>query len=278
MSERPHKIGLVLSGGGVRGFAHVGILKALEAHGWRPDLVAGASMGGIVAAAYASGMTVEEIEAESVVLTSVRHLARLLDRRLHANALISGERFLQYFRTQLRGVAFDELRIPLGLMAVDCVTGEEVTIRRGDVALAVRATMAFPGVFAPVEINGQVLVDGGASDNLPVRLAREMGADRVVAVDVCPRGGMCAVPGVDDGTSLVPAPRLMGLMQRGFDLVIATLTDLRLQQCPADVLLRPAVPPDVGTFMGFTRIPEIIAAGESAVEAHAAQLRALFEG
>jgi len=160
---------------------------------------------------------------------------------------------------------------------VNCLTGEEVAIREGDVARAVRATMAFPGVFAPLEIDGRLLVDGGASDNLPVRLAREMGADRVVAVDVCPRGGECPVPGLDDATSLMPAPKLMALMQRGFDLVIATLTDLRLQQDPADALLRPALPPEVGTFTGFTRIPECIAAGEAVVDAHDGQLRALFE-
>lgn len=276
---RSDAVALTLSGGGVRGFAHIGVLKALEARGWRPDVLTGTSMGGIVAAAYASGMSVAEMEQEAVALTSLRRLARLLDRRPTPTGLIAGDRLLQYFRQKLRGARFEELHLPLGLMAVDCDTGEPVALREGDVALAVRATMAFPGVFAPVEIDGRTLVDGGASDNLPVALAKAMGARHVVAVDVCPRGAPC-IGGEDteDGTSLVPAPRLMALMQRGFDLIMATLTDLRLQQCPADVLIRPAVPASVGTFTGFTRIPECIAAGEAAVREHEGALCRIFEG
>jgi NTE family protein len=274
---QPHTIGLVLSGGGVRGFAHVGILKGLEARGWRPDLVAGASMGGIVAAAYASGMSVAEMETESLYLTRLRHLARLLDRKISMDALIAGDRILQYFESKLHNAAFDELEMPLGLMAVDCLTGEQVPLTEGRVATAVRATMAFPGVFAPVEINGMILVDGGVSDNLPVCLAREMGATCVVAVDVCPRGASCTIAGEDDGTSLVPAPRLMALMQRGVDLVVATLTELRLEQCAPDVLMRPAVPHNVSTFTGFTHIAECIAAGEAAVRDWEDDLRAIFE-
>lgn len=276
---RAFAVALTLSGGGVRGFAHIGVLKALEAREWRPDLLTGTSMGGIIAAAYASGMTVAEMEQEAVALTSLRRLARLLDRKPTPAGLIAGEHLLRYFRTKLRRARFHELQIPLGLMAVDCDTGEQVPLREGDVALAVRATMAFPGVFAPVVIDGRTLVDGGASDNLPVALAREMGAARVVAVDVCPRGAPCiGGEGDEDGTSLVPAPKLMALMQRGFDLIMATLTDLRLQQCPADVLIRPTVPAGVGTFTGFTRIPECIAAGEAAVREHEDALRRVFEG
>jgi len=276
---RSGRIALTLSGGGVRGFAHIGVLKALEARGWRPDLLTGASMGGIVAAAYASGMSVAEMEQEALALTSLRRLAQLLDRKPTATGLIAGDRLLHYFRAKLRKARFQDLAVPLGLMAVDCTTGEQVPLRDGDVALAVRATMAFPGVFAPVEIGGRTLVDGGASDNLPVALAREMGAEQVVAVDVCPRSAPClGSDNADDGTSLVPAPRLMALMQRGFDLIMATLTDLRLEQCPADVLIRPEVPASVGTFTGFTRIPECIAAGERAVQEHEDALRRVFEG
>ncbi len=272
-------VALTLSGGGVRGFAHIGVLKALEARGWRPDLLTGTSMGGIVAAAYASGMSVAEMEQEAMALTSLRRLARLLDRKPAPAGLIAGDRLLQYFRAKLREARFQDLPLPLGLMAVDCTTGEQVPLREGDVALAVRATMAFPGVFAPVEIGGRMLVDGGASDNLPVALAREMGAKQVVAVDVCPRSAPCiGSENAEDGTSLVPAPRLMALMQRGFDLIMAALTDLRLQQCPADVLIRPGVPQGVGTFTGFTRIPECIAAGEAAVQEHEEALRRIFEG
>jgi len=274
---RRRRVGLALSGGGVRGFAHVGILKALEARGWKPDLVTGTSMGGIVAAAYASGMSVAEMESESLNLTRLRNLARLLDRKISGEGLIAGDRLLEYFQTRLPSATFEQLRIPLGLMAVDCLTGEQAILMEGNLALAVRATMAFPGIFAPVEMNDRLLVDGGASDNLPVCLAREMGAECVVAVDVCPRDGSCGLASEDDGISLVPSLRLMALIQRGLDLIVATLTDLRLQQCPADVLIRPSIPINVSTFTGFTHIAECIAAGELEVTARADELKAIFE-
>lgn len=273
--ERP-KIGLVLSGGGVRGFAHVGVLKALEARGWRPDLVAGTSMGGIVAAAYASGMKVDELEQEALQFTHLPRLARLLDRKVHSTALIGGERLLRYFREKLGGATFEELAVPLGLMAVDCDTGEALALRSGDVATAVRATMAFPGVFAPIEIDGRLLIDGGASDNLPVRLARDMGADAVVAVNVCPRPDCSPFTSAASGPSLLPISKAVAFAQRGLDIVINSLTELRLKEHPADLLLRPQVPLEVTTFGGFARIPECIAAGVAAVEAQAGELSAIF--
>ena len=273
-----HRIGLVLSGGGVRGFAHVGILKALEARGWKSDLLTGASMGGIVAAAYASGMSVADMESESLALTSLRHLASLLDRKITTDALIAGDRLLRYFEETLPCGTFDGLKTPLGLMAVDCLTGEQVHLTEGNLALAVRATMAFPGVFAPVEMQSWILVDGGASDNLPIGLARDLGAERVIAVDVCPRGSSCPVGDEDDGTSLLPGPRLVSMIQKGLDLMVAALTDLRLEQSPPDVLLRPAIPPHVSTFAGFTHISECIAAGEAAVRDAEDELRLVFEG
>lgn len=278
MQTQKSTVGLVLSGGGVRGFAHVGVLKGLERRGWRPDLVAGTSMGGIVAAAYASGMGAQAMEQEALKFTHLPRLARLLDRKVHPNALIGGERLLEYFREKLGGAKFDQLALPLGLLAVDCDTGAEVALRSGDVATAVRATMAFPGVFAPVELDGRLLIDGGASDNLPVRLARDMGADIVVAVNVCPRPECSAFTADDAGLSaLLPIPKAAAVAQRGLDIVITSLTDLRLRECPADLLLRPHAPSGVTTFGGFGRIPECIAAGEAAVDEAEDALEAVFD-
>jgi len=278
MAYKRSRIGLVLSGGGVRGFAHIGILKGLAARKWRPDLVTGTSMGGIVAAAYASGMLVDAMESEAVGFMHLPRLARLLDRRVHTNALLGGERFLQYFREMFDGLTFEELAVPLGLMAVDCETGERVELRSGDLATAVRATMAFPGVFAPVEIGGRLLMDGGASDNLPVRLAREMGAEVVVAVNVCPRPEYRTLASEDSGPSLLPISQLVAFAQRGLDIIMTTLTDLRLEQWPADLLLNPLLPSEVSTFSGFGHIAACIAAGEAAMDAHEDELREVFEG
>ena len=256
----------------------MGILKGLERRGWRPDLVAGTSMGGIVAAAYASGMDMQTMEQEALEFTHLPRLARLLDRKVHPNALIGGERLLEYFREKLGDADFDGLVMPLGLLAVDCDTGAEVALRKGDVATAARATMAFPGVFAPIELDGRLLIDGGASDNLPVRLARDMGAEIVIAVNVCPRPECAAFAPDDAGLSaLLPIPKAISVAQRGLDIVITSLTDLRLRECPADLLLRPRAPSEVTTFGGFGHISECIAAGEVAVNEAEEALRTIFD-
>jgi len=211
--ERP-KIGLALSGGGARGGAHVGVLKALEEMDIPIDYIAGTSMGAIVGGFYAAGYSADEIKQ---LMLDMDWNAALSDRpsrrdetmrkkELEANfmipyrlgfnkgsiqlplGVIEGQHLDQIFHRILRVVNdiddFDQLPIPFRAVATDLVSGEEVILSAGSLPDALRSSMSIPGVFAPVRLNGLLLVDGGMSNNLPVSVVREMGADIVIAVDI----------------------------------------------------------------------------------------------
>jgi NTE family protein len=208
------RVGLVLSGGGARGLAHVGVLKALEELRIPVDAIAGTSMGAVVGGLYASGMTAAEIDA---LMRSIDWGAAFRDRPARntlnfrrkqddreflvrfplgiqggsirvPRGLIQGQRLTQTLRIETLPVAaiedFDELPTPFRAVAADLETGERVVLERGDLTAAMRASMSAPGVFAPVEVDGRLLVDGGIVENLPVDVAKSMGVDVVIAVDV----------------------------------------------------------------------------------------------
>lgn len=211
--ERP-KVGLVLSGGGARGSAHIGVLKALEEINVPVDYIAGTSMGAIVGGLYASGYSAARIEAFTAEMDweyalsdrparpdltmRSKELEYRFQNRLRIGfnqggfqlplGVIQGQHLDKVFREALSHVAdvqdFDALRIPFRAIATDLVTGEQVVMSRGSLPDALRASMSVPGVFAPVELEHRLLVDGGLSNNLPVDVVRGMGADIVIAVDI----------------------------------------------------------------------------------------------
>ena len=159
--KRP-KVGLALSGGGARGLAHIGVLKVLEQEGIPIDLLAGTSMGGIIAAGHAAGLGADYMAEEARRMGQLRNMIKLVDRSLPTRwGLFEGQKVQQYLASHLGEATFDELRIPLALLAVDLESGEEVVLRKGSVAEAVRATISLPGVFAPFRLDGRLLVDGG---------------------------------------------------------------------------------------------------------------------
>ncbi len=211
--NRP-KIGLVLSGGGARGLAHVGVLKELEAARIPIDFVAGTSMGSIIGGLYAAGMTPAELERRILAMNwdsmfadrppreelSLRRKSDDLrlsiplelgmrDGQLRAPRAAVGSTGLENMLKGLtegmpNSVAFDQLPIPFRAVATDLVTGEAVVFDRGELAAVMRASMSVPAAFAPVEIGGRMLVDGGLVDNLPIDVVRKMGADIVIAVNI----------------------------------------------------------------------------------------------
>ncbi|MCD6427287.1 MAG: patatin-like phospholipase family protein [Caldisericaceae bacterium] len=205
------KIGLTLSGGGARGLAHIGVLKVLEENGITPCCISGASMGAIVGGVYVSGATVQEME--SFVNKFV--FGNVLDKRyplykmqifektnskfmkyfsigLSLNALAkrkaldSGRKILYMFKELTQNKTFKEAKIPFQCTAVDLISGKTATLKEGSIALAMRASMSIPLVFEPVKYGDMLLVDGGVTSNAPVGLARKMGADFVIAVNVNP--------------------------------------------------------------------------------------------
>ncbi len=173
-------IGLALGGGFARGIVHVGVLKTLEAEGITINFVAGTSVGALIGAAYCSGVTPEELEAIAARVR-FRDLARwTLSRYGFATNL----RMISFLDRILKVKTFEELRIPLAVTATDFASGEGVVFRSGPLTDPVRASCAYPGVFLPVTVNGRMLVDGMLAHSLPSQLVREMGADRVIAVNL----------------------------------------------------------------------------------------------
>jgi NTE family protein len=182
-SQPPAKtptIGLALGGGFARGIVHVGVLKALEAEGIPVHFVAGTSVGALIGAAYCSGVTPAELESIAARVR-FRDLARwTLSRYGFATNL----RMISFLDRILKAKTFEELRIPLSVTATDFISGEGVVFRSGPLADPVRASCAYPGVFLPVTVNGRMLVDGMLAHSLPTQPVRDMGADRVIAVNL----------------------------------------------------------------------------------------------
>jgi NTE family protein len=178
-AERP-LIALALGGGGARGFAHVGVIKALEAAGIRPDIVTGSSSGAIVAALYAAGLSGVELERMAVDLDQ----GALIDFSLFGSGWVRGEALQDYVNQAVGNVPMEKLLKPFAVVATHAKTGEMVVFNTGDTGLAVRASSSVPDLFIPPVIDGVPYLDGGLTNPVPVRVAKAMGADIVIAVDL----------------------------------------------------------------------------------------------
>ncbi|NMC02083.1 MAG: patatin-like phospholipase family protein [Chloroflexi bacterium] len=261
------KIGVALSGGGARGLAHIGVLKVLEQAGVPIDCLAGTSMGGFIAAAYAAGMSPEAMEQEALRITRPRNLMALADPILPRGGLLEGEKVREYLSELLGDRTFDQLRLPLTLVAVDLNSGEPVHLNEGRVADAVRATIALPGLFMPVERGEYLLVDGGLLDNLPADVVRRMGADRVIAVDVA--FGKEAVHSLSESLQerrYIPngLAETIEVLYRSLMVMMMDSNRRRVEEAGPELIIRPVIPLEVTTLAGFGRAAEIIAAGEEA--------------
>ena len=180
--RRQARIGLALGGGAARGFAHVGVIQVLEEAGMPPQLVTGTSAGSLVAALYASGKSPQELRRVAETMEEAEITDWMLPI-LNRGAL-RGEALAKYVNTQVGGKSIEQMKIPLGIVATDLKNGEVVTFRRGNTGSAVRASSAVPAVFQPVRIGDREYVDGGLVAPVPVKQAREMGANFVIAVDI----------------------------------------------------------------------------------------------
>jgi NTE family protein len=175
------KIGLALSGGGARGFAHIGVLRVLVENDIPIDMIAGTSAGSIVGAAFAAGMTIDQIAA---MAAKVRWRS-VVRPSLSPRGLFSTEPMRRFIQRELPVHNFDDLTVPFAAVACDLASGSEVVLKdSGDLMFALRASCSLPGLFAPVTRDGRLLVDGGVVSQLPVNAVLGMGADRVIAVDL----------------------------------------------------------------------------------------------
>jgi NTE family protein len=261
------KIGLALSGGGARGLAHIGVLKVLERQGIAIDLLAGTSMGGMVAAAYAAGLTPEYMEQEALRMASPRRLLSLADPTLPRRGLFEGQKITEYLADRLGECTFKDLRCPLRLMAVDLEGNRAVILDKGRVTDAVRATIALPGLFKPVEREGELLVDGGLLDNIPAGVVREMRADIVIAVDVVAGNGTFSamIHRLRDRRYIPNGlASTFEVMFRSLDVMMYEINRRRLAEAAPEVVIRPDIPPGVSVLVGFSRAGDTIVAGEKA--------------
>ncbi|KAB8196998.1 patatin-like phospholipase family protein [Lysobacter maris] len=174
------KVGLALGGGAAKGFAHIGVIKMLEANGIRVDTVAGTSAGSVVGALYASGMDPFEMQRKAVALDE----SSIRDVRLFSGGLVQGQALQDYVNGQVDATPIDRLARPFAAVSTQLETGKRTVFVRGNTGQAVRASSSIPGVFEPVTIAGKHYVDGGVVSPVPVDAARELGADFVIAVDI----------------------------------------------------------------------------------------------
>jgi len=236
------KIGLALGGGGARGLAHIQVLEVLDELGIRPYRIAGTSIGAVVGALYASGLSGREIRAlvhqwqtprpekRHGILDrhDLRRWAALLDPSFDRSGLFKGEKIIRFLSDFVKCTTFEELEIPLYVVAADYGDASEVVFKSGDLLSAVRASMAIPGVFTPVERDGSLLLDGGVVNPLPYNLLQEE-CDVVIGVDV---GG---TRDVDEHHR----PTFFDTVIGGFEIMEAALIRNRLQSNPPDIYLKP---------------------------------------
>ena len=222
--KKPLKIGLALGGGAARGFAHVGVIAVLEEAGIKPQLVVGTSAGSLVAALYASGKTSAQLQQTALNMDEVAITDWMLP--IIGRGMFRGEALGRYVNELLAGRLIENMAIPLGIVATDLGNGQAVLFQKGDTGTAVRASSAVPAVFVPVKISGREYVDGGLVSPVPVRFARQMGADVVIAVDISsPPEGNTA-----DGT--------LQILLQTFAIMGKSINDYELKG--ADLVVRPS--------------------------------------
>jgi len=177
------RIGLALGSGGARGWAHLGVVEVLRESGIPVKYVAGTSMGSLVGAAFASGTT-DTLRQVALEMDWRHFLHYFIEMGLPKAGLIDGARIVKFLKENIGSANIEDLRLPFAAVATDIESGEEIVFRQGSLSDAVRASIAIPGIFTPLAARGHMLVDGGLVNPLPVSVAREMGADFVIAVDV----------------------------------------------------------------------------------------------
>ncbi len=273
------KLGLALGGGGARGLAHLGVLQVLEEAGISVQAISGTSMGGFIGALYAAGIPLKRIEELALSVGPPQLWRHLFDLTVSPHGFFRGQQIERAFARALGNehTRFSQLNIPFAVVAADLRSGREMVIKQGSLVRALRATCSVPGVFIPVEYDQASLVDGGILNNVPVDVARDLGAEVVLAVDVLPDFSQNQV-----GQS----PVVRGLRQEGIPaaireqvhvqmIMLSAITAQRLKADPPDLLLQPEISERVGLFMGYEMAKETILAGRRVAEARIDELRGL---
>ena len=248
------KLALALGGGAAKSFAHIGVIKALEAQGIVPDIIVGTSAGSVVGSLYAAGYNGFELQKMAMQLEQ----DSVGDFTFSSRGFIKGELLQNFINKSVQNRPIEKLNKPFGAVATDLQTGERTLFRRGNTGMAVRASSSVPGVFQPVNISGRDYVDGGLTSPVPVAAAREMGGDVVIAVDISSKPALTKVEGTLD--ILMQTVNIMGKRLGDYELA------------EADVVIRPSV-----GHMGSAEFEQkhmAILEGEKALQAALPSIRA----
>ncbi len=253
MEQNRPKIGLALGAGGVRGFAHIGVLQALEAEEIPIDFLAGSSMGALVAGLYGVGQSPEAMQRFATLFRRKYYL----DFTVPKLGFIAGNKVTELIRLLAKGKQFEELTRPVAVVATDLKTGERVVFQSGDLATAIRASIAIPGVFVPLKLNGQLLIDGGVIDRVPISIIKEMGADLTIAVDVSVFRSDLQVKNIYD------------VIMQSMDIMAREVT--RYQAFDCEVMIRPLA--QYTNPFAFEDVEHLIASGKEAAYKQMEQIK-----
>ncbi|MBL4952567.1 patatin-like phospholipase family protein [Neobacillus sp. OS1-32] len=251
------KIGLALGSGGARGFAHLGVIKVLSDAGIPIHLIAGSSMGALVACFYGAGIDLDRLYKFSTAFKR----KYFLDFTVPKMGFITGKKVKELIRFFTHGKNIEELSIPIAVVATDLITGEKVVFTEGPAAEAVRASISIPGIFVPEKYQGRLLVDGGVTDRVPISVAKEMGADIVIAVDVSRVKQNAEITSIYD------------VIMQSIDIMQTEI--INNQESTANIMIRPPV--EEFSSRAFTNIEEIIKLGEEETKKLLTQIKAIIE-
>jgi NTE family protein len=253
------KVALVLGGGAAKGFAHVGVIRALEKEKIPIDMIVGTSVGALVGAIYASERDSFQLEWLAYQVTK----EDIFDFSILYSKLgpVQGDKLEEFLKTKLKVKKLEDLELPLYPVATDLMTGETVTLMKGSLARAVRASSAIPGVFVPVQFAGRTLIDGGVTNNLPIEIARQKGADIVVAVNL------------SQDVKNVQIDSVIDIILQSIDIMGKEL--LKYKRQGAEVLIEPQLG-DVGT-MDFSQKKKCIEEGMKAARKALPQIQQKIE-
>lgn len=249
------KTALVLGGGAARGLAHLGILKVFRREKVKFDLVAGTSIGGLFAAIWALGLDLEEVEKRAVKLTA----KDILDVTISRSGLCQGNKLEYLIKETLKNKQFDDIKMPLFIITTDIENGTSLVHSSGNLSEVIKASCSIPGIFRPVEIGGQPMIDGGITNNVPVSVVKKYGATHVLAADV----GYCITH--------LGISNMLNVIMQSIQIMGDRLNKFETRQ--ADVILRPQL--DAINQTEFDRAAEIIKLGEVEAEKHIGKARRL---
>ncbi len=261
-----HAIGLALGAGAARGWAHIGVIERLEEHGIHACAIAGSSIGALAGGLHAAGR-LSTLKDFALGLTRRRVLS-LLDISWRGSGLIAGERLGGLLDDAVGGVTFSDTKVPFICIATELGTGHELWLRTGELAPAIRASYALPGVFRPVRVNGHWLIDGGVVNPVPVAACRALGARMVIAVNLGPEtaAGIAIQnpPDIAASDKGKTAPSLTSVLVAAFNITQDRLARSRLAGDPPDISLNPRSN-GLGLFE-FDKAEKAIEAGRDAVD------------